>query len=315
MPGFRLSAKYIFLTFPQSAGIPHDVLHGRLVSTANVHTVYSCREDHDDEHAGEHHHALIRGENKFNIRNERHFDIEYNGVTYHPSIEAVRNLEASNVYIGKDGRTLGLPIIGTKASKKNDYARILQESQDAASFMANVREADPVGYVHNLQRLEYFADTTFRKPVSYGSSYDRESFGNVPVACDRWVNEELFNGRERPKALVIIGEPGWGKTKWAQSLGVPFNYWMRYITGRRTMGARYAILDDFDEIKRSEFKGFWGSQEVIGVKVSNGVSGHKQWEWGIPSIWLFNECPEYLNDVNSYEYKRSIVVTLQGPMF
>jgi len=313
MAGFRLSAKYVFLTFPQSGALPHDALHQRLKLIANVDKVYSCREQHAED--GEHHHAIISGQRKFNIRNERYFDIEYGDRTFHPSIEAVRNLEQSNVYIGKDGVTLGDPILGARPGRKDDYRRILQEAEDGAGFLEGIKQIDPVNYVLNHQRLEYFADTKFRKPISYGSFYERESFTRVPGECDRWVREELFNGRERPKALVIIGEPGWGKTKWAQSLGVPFNYWMRYITGRKTMGARYAILDDFDEIKRSEFKGFWGAQEVIGVKVSNGVSGHKQWEWGIPSIWLFNECPEYLNDVNSYEYKRSIVVTLQTPMF
>lgn len=312
-PAFRLSAKYIFITLSQSQDVPHAYFHQWLQAFENVSKVYSCREPHEEE--GEHHHAIIKGAKKWNIRNPRFFDFEYGERTWHPSFEAVRNLEDSNRYIAKDGRTLGDPIVGTRAGRKDDYRRILQESTDGTSFMGLVREVDPVNYVINHQRLEYFAAARFPQAIRYGTRYERSSFSNVPEELDTWVSTQLFNGPERPKALVIIGEPGWGKTKWAQSLGVPFEYWMRYLTSKRTEGARYAILDDFDDIKRTEFKGFWGSQNPIGVKVSNGVSGHKQWNWGIPTIWLFNECPDYLYDTSSYEYKRSVIVRLNRPLF
>lgn len=138
---------------------------------------------------------------------------------------------------------------------------------------------------------------------------------NVPPLIDEWVRTNLFNRPQRPKCLVIIGEPQWGKTKWAQSLGVPFNYWCKYLTARKTQDAQYAILDDFDDIKRTDFKGFWGCQEIIGVKTSNGVSGHRQWEWGIPTIWLMNQEPDYLKDCRSYEWKQSYIVHLDSKMY
>lgn len=315
MPGFRLSAKYIFLTYPQSDDIDLDAFYNRLLSITNVASVYCCRELHQDGFA--HHHAFVAATRKFNITRENYFDLDFGGRNYHPNIEAVRNHEASNRYIGKDGNTRGQPILGARPGRKDDYRRILQEASDGAEFLELVEQADPVNYVLNYQKLEHFANSRFPPVVKYGTAYERESFGRVPELMEKWVREELFNGVERPKCLVVIGEPKWGKTKWAQSLGVPFNYWIKYVTNRRETGARYAILDDFVETKRSDLKGFFGCQEIIGVKVSNGVSGQKMWEWGIPTIFLFNpeDVPEYLNDVHSYEYKRSTQVTLQGPLF
>lgn len=308
---FRFSARYIFLTYPNSTDINHGDLHDRLRSYEGVDSVYSCRERHE---SGEfHHHAILKGTKKFNFRDQRYFDIEYGGRNYHPNIEAVRNLRDANTYIGKDGNTRGAPISSERDSKSSKYANLLVTSGGAEEFMEGVKRDDPVNYVLNYQRLEYFTRNRWPDVTEYGNIYNRESF-KVPRVLDKWVEENLFNRPSRPKCLVLIGEPGWGKTKWAQSFGVPFNYWCKYITNRRVKDAWYAILDDFDEQKRNEYKGFWGAQEVIGVKTSNGVSGHKQWDWGLPTIWLFNEWPECLKE-DGYEAKRSVIVKLNRPLY
>jgi len=71
--------------------------------------------------------------------------------------------------------------------------------------MELTRKADPKNYVLNLERLQYFA--RFRWPFKENETakYTRESFGNVPQACDDWVNNELLSGKDRPKCLVLIG--------------------------------------------------------------------------------------------------------------
>lgn len=43
---FRIAAKNIFLTYPQSTALPHQVLHKHLEEIPNVHNVLSCREKH-----------------------------------------------------------------------------------------------------------------------------------------------------------------------------------------------------------------------------------------------------------------------------
>lgn len=309
---FRISSKYIFLTYPQSTDLPHEELHGHLDSIPAVQSVYSCREKHENG-TDYHHHAIVESNSKFNIKNERYFDIQFGGRCFHPSCEPVRDLASANRYIGKDGHTKGHPIRGSRQSRKTDYEEIIRTSDNISGFLEAVRERDPINYVLNLQRLEYFAERRFASDINYGVRYTQEQF-RVPTTIDEWVRTQLFNRPARPKCLVIVGEPGWGKTKWAQSLGVPFNYWMRYLTRRRKENAWYAIMDDFDDMGENEHKGFWGCQEVIGVKVSNGVSGHQQWEWGIPTIWLFNKLPEFL-ERDSYQSKRSVVVTLNRAMY
>lgn len=305
MVGFRLSAKYVFLTYPQSTGLDHSYLHNHLKTVESVSEVYSCREPHEDGQSF-HHHAICASVTKFNIRNERYFDVEYGGTTYHPSVESVRNLSASNTYIGKDGCTLGYAIIGARPGRKRDYSDCITQSSTAEEFMSAVRKCDPVNYVLNYARIEYYCTQHFNRKLNVGQIYERCSF-KVPEVMDKWVRENLFNRPNRPKCLVIVGENDTGKTKWAQSLGVPYHYWHARFTGRLVAGAQYAILDDFDGMKRNEMKGFWGCQEIIGVKTSNGVSGHKQWDWGIPSIILWNELPEWWGQT-TYEYKRCVYV-------
>lgn len=299
----RWSSRYLFLTYPQS-DFHHQELHDHLNSLPNVNHTYSCRERHRD--GATHFHAIVAAESKFNIRNDRFFDFRGR----HPNIAPVRNLTKSNDYIAKDGVTLGEPINNAGGSKRDRYASILSSSNNADEFMRGIRESEPVDYILHHERLERFAEKNWKKEITYGNQFNRDQF-TVPYSMEEWVNTQLFNGPERPKSLVIIGEPGTGKTKWAMSLGVKFNYWHGYFTGRRTIGARYAILDDFDHMKQNELKGLWGAQEIIGVKTSNGVSGHKQWEWGIPSIVLWNQAPEWF-DPTCYEWKRSIVVHLRN---
>jgi len=300
MPGFRLSARYVFLTYPQ-ADLEFDSLYDYLLQLDKVQSVYACQENHQDGNL--HYHAIVQFTEKRNIRDERYFD--FGGK--HPNIEAVRNLKASNEYIGKDGIVRGNPIVNDRSGRAGAYARALQESRDSSSFMGAIEAADPIGYVNNYERIARFATIRYAVPEEWQPRYPRSSF-RVPSALDDWVNTQLFNGPERPKTLVIVGEPNSGKTAWAMSLA-PHNYWCKWLTGKRNANARYAIFDDFDEYRGNELKGFWGAQPIVGVKVSNGVSGHKQWKWGLASIFLYNSMPEFLTR-NSYESKVSIVVNI-----
>jgi len=101
------------------------------------------------------------------------------------------------------------------------------------------------------------------------------------------------------------------------SLG-PHHHWRNKFTGKRTEGAKYAIMDDIDDYSqetKDAYKGFWGSQEVIGVKTSNGVSGHKEWDWGIPTIWLWNFKPRPLWNEEGYERQSCVLVTVRERLY
>lgn len=312
---FRCDAKNFFLTYPNSTAIPHGLLHQELCDNEKVANVYSCRERHEN---GEyHHHAIVQCIQKFNCRNERYFDIEHEGHIFHPSIEACRSIPASNEYIAKDGNTLGDPIATIAERRKDIYAELLADATDANNFMQLAEERDAKNFVLNHDRLESFARKRWGKwDEPEEPEFPVESFTNVPEALQQWVTTELRGGAARPKCLILVGGPDLGKSSWARSLGV-HHEWINRFTSNRVRGATYAILDDFDTLDHyaKDFKGIWGCQRRIGVKISNGQSGHRMWEWGIPSIWLFNELPACLWNENCYERQRSVMVTIDRPLF
>lgn len=315
MPPFRLDARNFFLTYPRSSLLPHGLLHQHLNDLERPSTVYSCREAHED---GEfHHHAIVQFADKFNCRNERYFDIEHEGQIYHPNIQSVRSIANSNAYIAKDGVTLGDPIATIGDRRANIYADLLRDANDARQFMELAEERDPKNFVLNHCRLESFASKRWGKweePTE--PEYGNDTFGNVPQSLTDWVNNELNGNQARPKCLILVGGPDLGKTSWSRSLGT-HHYWVNRFTAGRVKDAKYAILDDFDTLDEhaKEFKGIWGSQRRVGVKVGNGVSGYRQWDWGIPSIWLFNTLPACLWNEQCYERSRSVVVHIENPLF
>lgn len=183
--------------------------------------------------------------------------------------------------------------------------------------MELTRKGDPKNYVLNLQRLQYFARHNWPFQEAKAAKYPRESFTNVPTACDEWVTNELLSGKSRPKCLVLIGPREVGKTSWAKSLG-PHHHWRNKFTGNRTEGAKFAIMDDIDDYgpdTRHLYKGMWGSQEEIGVKVKNGISGHVPWVWGIPTIWCWNFKPQPLWNEAHYECESSVIVEVKNKMY
>nr|WHM27973.1 replication-associated protein [Blueberry geminivirus 1] len=315
MPPFRCDARNFFLTYSNSTALPHGLVHQHLNDLDRPCVVYSCREAHEN---GEfHHHAIVQFAQKFNCRNERYFDIVHEGVTYHPNIGAVRNMSDANTYIGKDGVTLGDPIATIGDRRANIYADLLRDATDARQFMELAEERDPKNFVLNHDRLESFAAKRWGKWAEPEDvEFELDSFHNVPRAMQDWVTNELNGGGNRPKCLIVVGGARLGKTCWAQSLG-RHHHWVNRFTKERVKDARYAILDDFDTLDdfRNDFKGFWGSQRRVGVKVGNGISGHQCWDWGIPSIWLFNRLPSCLWNENCYERQSSVLVEINEPLY
>lgn len=201
--------------------------------------------------------------------------------------------------------------------KPNIYAELLNNAKSAKEFLELTRKGDPKNYVLNLERLQYFARYRWPFEEAQTPKYSRESFTNVPAACDEWVTTELLSGKDRPKCLVLIGPRELGKTSWAKSLG-PHHHWRNKFTGDRVEGAKFAIMDDIDDYgpdTRALYKGLWGSQEEIGIKIKNGISGHVKWKWGIPTIWCWNFKPQPLWNETNYECQSSVIVNVVNKMY
>jgi len=74
-------------------------------------------------------------------------------------------------------------------------------------------------------------------------------------------------------------------------------------------------IDDYGPDTRKDYKGMWGSQDKIGVKIKNGISGHVEWDWGIPTIWCWNFKPQPLWNETNYECQSSIIVEITEKMY
>lgn len=228
-------------------------------------------------------------------------------------------LDSSRRYSSRiviDGSTIGNAPKSKSESRTVLYTRIIAECKTPSEFMERVKAEDPSNYVYHRQQLDYYVGREYKR-ASRTIIYSNDNF-NIPISLQSYVHQFIHLPRkERPLNLILISEePGLGKTSWAKSLGT-HHYFINRITNKLTDGATYCILDDFEHYDqdRREFKGIWGSQEEICLKMSNGVSGHKNLEWGIPTIWCWNKLPYTLQDPNCYERKRSILIEIDKSLF
>lgn len=223
----------------------------------------------------------------------------------------------SNAYIAKDDITIGEPARGIAATRRELYSQLLHESRGAKHFMELAEKRDAKNFVLNHDRLQSFANKRWGEFLEpYVPEFGEDTFDRLPQSMIDWVNNDLRGNKSRPLNLIVVGGPELGKTNWARSLG-PHEYWINRFNGKRTRGAVYAVLDDFDHLpnERAEFKGIWGVQRTIGIKVANGISGQRNWDWAIPSIWLYNELPNCLWNENCYERQRSVVVNIDNRLY
>lgn len=301
---FRVNARNIFLTYPQ-LNISHQVLHDYLQTLAD--NVYSCVERHQDGNT--HFHAICSYEKKKDIRSATYFDFE----GHHCNIQACRNLEASVRYIEKDGDVLGLSPHEFKPSRAARLTSLLRDSTTADQFLAGFEEIDPHTFIVHNNQIEDFARKRYRVSTSI-SIRSRDDF-RVPPSLDDWVATNLFPSPERPKCLILVGPTRLGKTEWSRSLG-EHTYWSNYVTSERNLSARYAVIDDMENFDRfTARKHIFGCQKVIGLNPK--YSRLQQWEWGIPTIWLFNweSLPTELRDAHSYYRQNSIYIEINNPLF
>lgn len=299
---FRISARHIFLTYAQVTEFNHAEIHTHLQTIADQ--VYSCQEAHED--GGTHFHAIATFEQKKDIRNERYFDFRGK----HPNIQSCRSLPKSVAYISKDGVTLGSPPLDSRTSRQTALTTLIHESTDRDSFIRGFEEIDPLRSIIHHAQIEGYAAKRYNRPDSF-QPRDRTSF-NEPRALSQWVATNLFPSPERPKCLILLSPTRYGKTEWARSLG-EHSYWNNYVTADRNLNARYAVIDDMERF--SSFTGakpIFGCQKVIGINPK--YSHLQQWNWGIPTIWLFNHLPAEIHP-DSYYAQNAIIIELTNPLF
>jgi DNA replication protein DnaC len=80
--------------------------------------------------------------------------------------------------------------------------------------MQQAIEQDPYMVVMNLRELQRFIGYKFHATKGqFISKYGADGFPCVMVEMQQWVDEELPNRGGRPKALILYGPTGTGKTE------------------------------------------------------------------------------------------------------
>lgn len=96
---FRIQAKRYFITYPRCTigkAAAQEVIHGRYPGEIE----FSVFVDEKHEDGSPHVHALVVFKKIKNIKSVRAFDIE----TFHPNVQAAKDLDAVLIYLRKEGR-------------------------------------------------------------------------------------------------------------------------------------------------------------------------------------------------------------------
>lgn len=95
---FRLAAKQFALTYPRCA-VERARVDEELKTRFHPSELASAREEHKD--GGHHLHVFIAFLKRHDVRSSRHFDVAFDGQTYHPNVQRVRSRAAWLEYISK----------------------------------------------------------------------------------------------------------------------------------------------------------------------------------------------------------------------
>lgn len=186
---FRLSAKAVFLTYPQCALSP-NVVHQKLSELKPTRYINVVKELHED--GAPHLHVLIQFVDKANIRNERFFDIE----GFHPNVQSARDVEAVRDYIEKSLLPDTLDECQYKSGtlvtqRKESLWEAVADATTVEEIMGNARKASARDYVLQHDRLVEYARSRAQAPDNYVPP-PGELFA-LPPALTEWMIREFTN--------------------------------------------------------------------------------------------------------------------------
>lgn len=190
---FRMQYKEIGLTYSRCP-IPRDEIIRLLQEKFEFTDYYVAQETHKEEkECSTHLHVWLEAANKPNIRNQNFFDVEYLGSTYHPNI-------------GK---------------KKRNWIHNYLKKQDKEPY-TNI----PEGYIALAQAGmvdEAISKFAFDHPKEFIIHHERV-IKTCSILGKRKREHKVFEFTGDKiewdwdqKSLLVIDEPGKGKTEWAKS--------------------------------------------------------------------------------------------------
>lgn len=310
MSSFRLSAKNLFLTYP-NCGLKDACLN--FLQEKFTDTLKFCLVAQETHSSGEPHlHAVVCLSRKTNFK--RPDCLDFSG--HHGDYQAARDLDASITYCKKDDPS---PLeYGSleKSTKRKWQDCAAAESYD--SFMESVASTDFKSFVIFNDKIECFARKKFKSPaIEYNDPFPNSWLSNIQL--DGWALENVTNWIPspaiRPKSLIMVGDSRLGKTAWARKHGSHVYYngtWNMSKLDALSSDTKYIVWDDLFNWESFNYKQWLGGQwefDVTGkYRAPRTVSG-----WGRPSIICCNALPTHLD--NQWVKDNCIIVYIRFKLF
>lgn len=232
---FRLNAKHLFLTYPQTGDLDIEELKGFLCTELDIAAGAICKEEHEDE--GVHYHAYLRLNRKCDIRSPRKLDFR----GHHGKYEATRNPKKAYEYVNKS------PIDYLQWGDIELKAALVNEIKEATSRLdvMNIVIKHEVIHQHAFW-LKWWDEVNLTK-VSTAPIRDLDTF-IYPNEIDEWIiNHDN-------KCLVLDGISGTGKTSLARSIAriIGTEFWCTNLQSLRGYNGEDTII--FDDVGLSSFQ-------------------------------------------------------------
>nr|AKP17213.1 AC1 [Dolichos yellow mosaic virus]CAI91273.1 replication associated protein [Dolichos yellow mosaic virus] len=343
-PGFRISARNIFLTYPKCSLSKEEALEQlcRIECPSDKLFIRVAQEAHQD--GTMHLHALVQFKGKAQFRNARHFDLTHPHSTqiFHGNVQGAKSSSDVKSYITKDGDYVdwgtfqidGRSARGGRQTADDAVASALN-SGTVQGAMNIIKELLPHNYVFQYHNLRSNLERIFAPPITvYTSFYKPGDFSQVPSVMTDWAENNVVDPSwrsdpaarpRRPMSIVVEGATRTGKTLWARSLGAH-----NYMCGHLDLSPKifsndawYNVIDDVDPHYLKHFKEFMGAQMDWQSNIKYGKP--TQIKGGIPTIFLCNPGPrssykEFLDEeqnesLKEWAYKNAVFVTLEQPLF
>ena len=251
---------------------------------------------------------------------------DYGG--FHPNVKRTggkKQWENQVRYLEKEGFFEGtISLSETRQENgENSWAEALSQSTQE-DFHQVLCQKEPEKYLRSWSSINSYSNHRYQKTrTDYVSPYSLDDFNNTPhllrVYADYINSEEII---DRPRALIIISDTRFGKTKWARAITPDHGYVRGEWNPDAIQDCKLLIFDDIpmeELLPRMRWKPFFGMQDgtfnITGkYRVSREVT--RTWKG---FIFLCNIDPREEQGVNEstarYITQNSHIITLDAPLF
>jgi hypothetical protein len=285
---FRISAKHLFLTYPQCS-IPIGSVFKLLSELLTFDRYLIVREKHAS--GDYHYHVYLRSEKKFSIKSPDRLHLSFEGVTYKGNYQAAKYPSGSINYLLKDIDCLSLRRSDYLCSKDlslmikesgvlmnlDESMLVLARKGDVKSAMDLLEFEDVRRFIVSGAAIKKRLEGLYMESAGFTTKFSMKNFdlpAYVRDGLDEWAASHKTNSS---KVLMIVGESGSGKTELVLSyisevFGIRPRLISCYDGVSKVFKDQGIIFDDFDweSLDRSSTIALLDPNErIINVKYSS----------------------------------------------